>query len=99
MGQVISNFLMQLNDLKLGATENSNQTSYKESVVSFQSEISLPIQLAMKKFIELHPHWDQYRLIKAALSGFLIQNGVQSRSINRLYVGNMFGRNIYDTNS
>ena len=59
-------------------------------LVSFLSEVPEPIQLAMIAFIERHPNWDQYRLIQAALAGFLVQNGVESRSITRLYLGNMF---------
>ena len=82
-------------DLKGLDTKTSEETSNQESVVSFQAEISLPIQIAMKKFIERYPNWDQYRLIQAALSGFLMQNGIKSRSITRLYVGNMFARDKY----
>ena len=59
-------------------------------VVSFQAELPLPLQEAMAGFIETCPNWDQYRLIKAALAGFLVQNGVDSREITRLYVANMF---------
>ncbi len=59
-------------------------------VVSFQSELPVPLQVAMTSFIEKYPNWDQYRLIQAALAGFLVQNGVESRSITRLYIGNMF---------
>ena len=44
----------------------------------------------MTGFIEKCPNWDQYRLIKAALAGFLVQNGMDSRELTRLYVGNMF---------
>ena len=62
------------------------------SVVSFQAELPLPLQEAMVKFIELHPNWDQYRLVQAALAGFLVQNGIESREITRVYVGNMFRR-------
>ena len=64
-----------------------------EDVISFQTEIPKSIQNAMKNFIEEHPNWDQYRLIQAALAGFLVQNGVDSRSITRLYVGRMFRTN------
>jgi hypothetical protein len=46
----------------------------------------------MRRFIERHPNWDHYRLVQAALAGFLVQNGVSSRSITRLYVGNLFCR-------
>ena len=62
-----------------------------EDVISFQTEIPKPIQQAMKNYIEKHPNWDQYRLLQAALAGFLMQNGVNSRLITRLYIGNMFG--------
>ena len=51
-----------------------------------------PVQQAMVQFIELHPNWDQYRLVQAALAGFLVQNGIESREITRVYVGNMFRR-------
>ena len=62
----------------------------EEGVVSFQSELPLALQSAMTSFLEIYPNWDQYRLIQAALAGFLVQNGVESRSITRLYIGNMF---------
>ncbi len=71
--------------------EVSNQDNFLEdSVVSFQEELPVTLQAAMKGFIEKYPNWDQYRLIQAALSGFLVQNGVESRPITRLYVANMF---------
>ena len=49
------------------------------NVVSFQSELPLALQQAMVQFIEQHPNWDQYRLVQAALAGFLVQNGIESR--------------------
>ena len=66
-----------------------------EDIISFQTEIPKQIQQAMKIFIEKHPNWDQYRLLQAALAGFLIQNGISSRLITRLYIGNMFGSNSF----
>ena len=63
-----------------------------EGLVSFQSELPAPLQQAMTRFIETHPNWDQYRLVQAALAGFLVQNGIESREITRVYVGNMFRR-------
>ena len=62
------------------------------SSVSFLSEIPAPLKAAMTTFIEDHPNWDQYRLVKAALAGFLVQNGIESREITRLYLDNMFSR-------
>ncbi len=66
-----------------------------EDIISFQTEIPQPIQQAMKVFIEKHPNWDQYRLLQAALAGFLIQNGINSRVITRMYIGNMFGSHSF----
>ncbi len=66
-----------------------------EDIVSFQTEIPKPIQKAMTAFIEEHPNWDQYRLLQAALAGFLVQNGISSRLITRLYIGNMFGSHSF----
>ena len=63
--------------------------------ISFQTEIPKQIQQAMKVYIEKHPNWDQYRLLQAALAGFLIQNGISSRLITRLYIGNMFGSHSF----
>ena len=63
-----------------------------DTVVSFQTEMPLPLQQAMTRFIEGHPNWDQYRLVQAALAGVLVQNGIESREITRVYVGNMFRR-------
>ena len=61
-----------------------------DGIISFHVDLPAPLQLAMKHFIDKYPNWDQYRLIQAALAGFLVQNGVETRSITRLYVGNMF---------
>ena len=65
----------------------------ESSVVSFISEVPLPLKEAMTLFIKDHPNWDQYRLIQAALAGFLLaQNGHESRAVTRLYLDNMFSR-------
>ena len=72
--------------------EGEGAHSQGSSIVSFQSELPESLQSAMVGFIERHPNWDQYRLIQAALAGFLVQNGISTREITRLYVGNMFAR-------
>jgi hypothetical protein len=46
----------------------------------------------MGSFIEGHPQWDQYRLLQAALTGFLLQQGQQERALTQRYVASMFGR-------
>tara|TARA_Y100001968_G_C19411900_1_gene746767 strand:+ start:1477 stop:1755 length:279 start_codon:yes stop_codon:yes gene_type:complete len=88
---------MNFGDLTAENKEDDAQSSSEEldGVVSFYSEVPAPIQEAMSRFIERYPNWDQYRLVQAALAGFLVQNGVDSRSITRLYVGNMFSLNSF----
>ena len=81
-------------DEENGSTQSSGVLD-SEDVISFQTEIPKSIQQAMKVYIEKHPNWDQYRLLQAALAGFLIQNGISSRLITRLYVGNMFGSHSF----
>ena len=73
----------------------SSEILESEDTISFQTEIPKHIQQAMKTYIEKHPNWDQYRLLQAALAGFLIQNGISSRLITRLYIGNMFGSHSF----
>ena len=81
----------QLRDSQMSDGQSQNSQS-QHSLVSFQSELPQPLQEAMTRFIEHHPNWDQYRLVQAALAGFLVQNGIASREITRVYVGNMFRR-------
>ena len=73
----------------------SSEVLESEDTISFQTEIPKQIQQAMKVYIEKHPNWDQYRLLQAALAGFLIQNGISSRLITRIYIGNMFGAHSF----
>ena len=77
---------------ELSSCHEESDSVQGEKIVSFQSELPLPLHQPMAAFIERCPNWDQYRLIQAALAGFLVQNGVDSRELTRLYVGNMFRR-------
>ncbi len=73
-----------------GSPKDLTKSQSNEGVISFQANIPNELKRAMTEFIECHPNWDQYRLIQAALAGFLVQNGVSSRSLTRLYVRKMF---------
>ena len=84
-----------LNQEEADSFNKDESDSAHSQLVSFISEVPEPLQTAMASFVENHPNWDQYRLIKAALAGFLVQNGVESRPITRLYVGNMFGSDSF----
>jgi len=72
----------------------ANHESNVESI-SFIQEIPESLREAMTAFIEKHPNWDQYRLIQAAISGYLLQKGVESREINRLYSKSMFCKKAF----
>ena len=72
-------------------TSNFNVT---KEIVSFKCDLNHNLQKAMKEFIDKHPNWDQYRIIQAAISGFLMQNGFHNRNLTRLYIDNMFSINF-----
>jgi hypothetical protein len=44
----------------------------------------------MQDYVGTHPAWSQHRVFCAALSLFLMQNGVSDRRINRLYLDAVF---------
>ena len=81
---------------ELNHDENLIVLNQKDEVISFKCELQENLQNAMKKFVEEHPNWDQYRIIQAAIAGFLMQNGFQNRDLTRLYIGNMFSMNFKD---
>lgn len=62
----------------------------EESMVSLRADVPEHLLVAMRAFIDRHPNWDQYRLFQAALAGFLVQNGVDSRPVTRCYLANLF---------
>ena len=81
---------------ELNYDENSKVLNPKDEVISFKCELQENLQKAMKEFVEDHPNWDQYRILQAAIAGFLMQKGFQNRDLTRLYIGNMFSMNFRD---
>ena len=74
---------------------NSDNKETEQSVISFFSDVPKPIREAMKTFLKKHPTWDQHRLMKVALAGFLVQHGKDSRSITRIYLENLFSNKSF----
>ena len=70
-------------------------TNENDLLVSFVQEIPVYLKEAMSAFIDKHPNWDQYRLVQSAISGYLLDKGVYSREINRLYFKSMFSKKIF----
>ena len=74
--------------------EGQEERISADQIVSYQTPLPANLAEAMSQFIETHPQWDQYRLLQAALAGFLLQQGVQQRDLTRRYVSSMFGRRV-----
>ena len=79
---------------ELNYEANSIISNQDDDVISFKCELQENLQKAMKEFVEEHPNWDQYRILQAAIAGFLMQKGFQNRDLTRLYIGNMFAMNF-----
>ena len=71
-------------------TAQPRNPSSNDVLVSFIQEIPSYLKEAMSTFIEEHPNWDQYRLIQAAISGFLLDKGNTSIEMRRFYSQSMF---------
>ena len=75
---------------ELNCNVNQKYINNKEEIISFKCDLHENLQQAMCKFVEDHPNWEQYRILQAAIAGFLMQKGFQNRDLTRLYIGNMF---------
>ena len=81
-----------MKELKCDANQKS--VSNRDEIISFKCELQENLQKAMNEFVEEHPNWDQYRILQAAIAGFLMQKGFQNRDLTRLYIGKMFSMNF-----
>lgn len=60
--------------------------------VSIENQMPQDLFDAMREFIRVHPQWDQYRVMQAALAGFLFQHGCHDRAVARHYLDGLFRR-------
>ena len=60
--------------------------------VSVENQLPEDLYDAMGRFIAHHPQWDQYRLVQAAIAGFLFQQGCQERAVAQHYLKGLFNR-------
>ncbi|MFN6340428.1 MAG: DUF2811 domain-containing protein [Cyanobacteriota bacterium] len=65
--------------------------------VSVENQMPEDLFDAMREFIRLHPQWDQYRLMQAALAGFLFQHGAKDRAVARHYLDGLFQRDTLES--
>ena len=59
--------------------------------VSLMVEIPEDLHLSIQDYLEAHELWSQERMMQAALSLILLQNGVNKPHVNSLYLDSLFG--------
>lgn len=60
--------------------------------VSLSVEIPEELYTSVQHYLDVHSGWSQDRLFCAAISLFLMQNGVTKRQISRIYLDSLFGQ-------
>ena len=60
--------------------------------VSLAVEIPEELHLSVQHYLDVHSGWSQDRLFCAAISLFLMQNGVTKRQVSRIYLDSLFGQ-------
>jgi len=71
-------------------TSGKKFTKSSKRQVVLETELSETLYSSMKKFVLRNPSWDQYKLINSALATFLVQNGCDDRSVNEIYINQLF---------
>ena len=80
----------------MGRTDDQRRMSqipdHAPRTVSIENQMPEDLFEAMREFIRIHPQWDQYRLMQAALAGFLFQHASHDRAVARHYLDGLFRR-------
>jgi hypothetical protein len=80
----------------MGGTDDQRRMSqipdHAPRTVSIENQMPEDLFEAMREFIRVHPQWDQYRLMQAALAGFLFQHASHDRAVARHYLDGLFRR-------
>jgi hypothetical protein len=58
--------------------------------IDLSVEVPEELHESMKQYLDAHPEWSQNRVISAALSLFLMQNGHCNRQVNQTYLNMTF---------
>ncbi len=75
---------------KLGFPLIDLKGEFMNATVSIFTEIPESLHDSLKNYLEKHPDWDQNRVLTAALSLFLLQNGDGDRHAARVYLETLF---------
>jgi hypothetical protein len=63
-----------------------------QPAISLEAEVPEVLFDGMRRFIEEHPTWDQYRLITSALASFLFQHGCKDACVHQHVLDGLFQR-------
>ncbi len=63
-----------------------------QNSVSLSVEIPEDLHTSVQQYLDVHSGWSQDRLFCAALSLFLMQNGVTHQQVSRIYLDSLFGQ-------
>ena len=63
-----------------------------QPAISLEAEVPEVLFDGMRRFIEEHPTWDQYRLITSALASFLFQHGCKDACVHKHVLDGLFRR-------
>lgn len=69
------------------------EKSLMNATVNIFTEIPESLHESLRNYLEKHPDWDENRVLTAALSLFLLQNGESDRSAARVYLETLFQNN------
>ena len=61
------------------------------ATVSLMIEIPEALHMSIQEYLNTHELWSQERVMQAALSLFLMQNGSPQPHVNKLYLDSLFG--------
>ncbi|MEO1592110.1 MAG: DUF2811 domain-containing protein [Cyanobacteria bacterium J06632_22] len=60
--------------------------------VSLLVDVPEELYQSLQQYLESHTLWHQNRVFQAALSLFLMQNGISNKQISNLYLDSLFDR-------
>ncbi|MEA5596445.1 DUF2811 domain-containing protein [Rivularia sp. UHCC 0363] len=60
------------------------------ATISLAAQVPEALHESLKNYLETHPDWDQDRVLTAALSLFILQNGDSDRHAARVYLETLF---------
>ncbi len=63
------------------------------AITSNLNEIPETLREPLQEYLERNPDWDMSRVLTAAVSLFLLQNGDEDRSVSRTYLNALFSKN------